>query len=51
MRQSFALKFPRSVTVSLCVPCRIAAAYSSGSVKVRTELDGIFPLPLRLLPT
>src|SRR5690349_412354 len=44
MRQSFALKFPRSAMVSLCVPCRIAAAYSSGSVKLRTELDVTLPL-------
>src|SRR5262245_29169478 len=43
MRQSFALKFPRSVMVRLCVPCRIAAAYSSGSVKARTELDATLP--------
>jgi hypothetical protein len=27
--------------VSPTVPCRIARAYSSGSVNVRTELEGI----------
>jgi hypothetical protein len=29
--------------VSACVPYRIAAAYSSGSVKMRTELDVTLP--------
>lgn len=41
MRISFALKSPRRVTVRSAVVARIDAAYSSGSVKAWTALDGI----------
>src|SRR6516165_3908731 len=36
------MKSPGWVTVSSYVPCRIAAAYSAGSVKVCTALEGIW---------
>ena len=41
MRVIFAAKYPFSVTVRSTVPCRIDAAYSSGSVNARTALDGM----------
>src|ERR1700722_6068673 len=41
IRVSVALKIPRWVTVTCTVPWRIAAAYASGSVKVRTGLDAM----------
>jgi len=45
MRVSLAWKSPRAATVSSTSPPRIAAAYSSGSVKVRTALEGIWTSP------
>lgn len=41
MRQILELKMPRCITVSATFAQRIAAAYWSGSVNVRTELEGI----------
>src|SRR6516162_9579504 len=41
IRMSFAVKRPRPVTVSSALVARVDAAYSSGSEKVRTALEGI----------
>jgi hypothetical protein len=39
---NFTVRFPRRVIVRSHSPCRVVAwAYSSGSVNVRTELEGI----------